>query len=208
MATIFEREFRREKNLEMAKRQAESKKPVKKDNSVAEKKAAQMTQYLHELEEGFFKHVAEDAEQLTIIKKRGDGSGAAAISHPEKPKEEAKAPAEQKPAQPAAQPKAAGIVLPVGQHVFKGALHLDGTQQPLEFVFHVEEGGIISSPATETVKYSLNGIVHDGKLTLKQQFEGTGVDAEFDGEFDSPNTIKGTYKGGDGKTHPFELKKQ
>jgi dynein intermediate chain 2, axonemal len=46
MATIFDREFRREKNLEMAKRQAEIKKPAKKDNSVAEKKAAQMTQYI------------------------------------------------------------------------------------------------------------------------------------------------------------------
>ena len=43
MATIFDREFRREKNLEMAKRQAELKKPGKKDNTVAEKKAAQMT---------------------------------------------------------------------------------------------------------------------------------------------------------------------
>jgi hypothetical protein len=41
MATIFEREFKREKNLEMAKRQAE-KKPTKKDNSLAEKKAEQM----------------------------------------------------------------------------------------------------------------------------------------------------------------------
>ena len=62
MATIFDREFRREKNLELAKRQAELKKPVKKDNSVAEKKAQQMTQYLHDLEDGFFKHVAEDPE--------------------------------------------------------------------------------------------------------------------------------------------------
>ena len=41
MATIFERVFKREKNLEMAKRQAE-KKPTKKDNSLAEKKAEQM----------------------------------------------------------------------------------------------------------------------------------------------------------------------
>lgn len=170
---------------------------------------------MHELEEGFFKHVAEDAEQLTIIKKRGDGSGVAAISHPEKPKEEVKAPvAEQKPAAPqqhAAPVKPVGIVLPVGQHVFKGALHQDGgAEQHLEFVFHVVEGGIISSPATEAVKYSLNGIVQDGKLTLKQQFEGegAGVDAEFDGEFDSANTIKGTYKGENGATHPFELKKQ
>jgi hypothetical protein len=78
MATIFDREFRREKNLELAKRQAELKKPVKKDNSVAEKKAQQMTQYLNELEDGFFKHVAEDPEQLAAIKKRGDGAGAGA----------------------------------------------------------------------------------------------------------------------------------
>jgi hypothetical protein len=40
MATIFDREFRREKNLEIAKRQAELKKPAKKDNSVLEKKQA------------------------------------------------------------------------------------------------------------------------------------------------------------------------
>jgi hypothetical protein len=31
---------------------------------------------LHELEEGFFKHVAEDPEQLQIIKKRGADHGA------------------------------------------------------------------------------------------------------------------------------------
>jgi hypothetical protein len=38
MQTIFERESRREKNLEVAKKQAELKKPVKKDNTAAEKK--------------------------------------------------------------------------------------------------------------------------------------------------------------------------
>lgn len=37
MATIFEREFRREKNLEQAKKQAE-KKPAKKDNTVVDKR--------------------------------------------------------------------------------------------------------------------------------------------------------------------------
>lgn len=78
MATIFEREFKREKNLEMAKRQAEMKKPVKKDNSNNEKKANQLNNYLHELEEGFFKHVAaDDQEQLQNIKKRGGEAGAA-----------------------------------------------------------------------------------------------------------------------------------
>lgn len=64
MATIFEREFRREKNLDVAKRQAELKKPVKKDNNQADKKAEKMNQYLHQLEDEFFKHVAEDSEQL------------------------------------------------------------------------------------------------------------------------------------------------
>ena len=210
MATIFEREFRREKNLEMAKRQAEQKKPVKKDNTIVEKKAAALAQQLHELEDGFFKHVAEDAEALSIIKKRGEGSGAGsgpAVSH-EKPKEEVKQAAEQpKPAQVAGQPKKpAGQNLPVGEHVFKGSYTQDGQAHPLEFVFHVEEGGIISSQADDKNKFSLNGIVQDGKLTLKQQFEGD-KDAEFDGEFDAPNSIKGHYKSVEGHTYPFELKK-
>lgn len=38
MQTIFEREFRREKNLEVAKRQAELKKPTKRDANFGEKK--------------------------------------------------------------------------------------------------------------------------------------------------------------------------
>jgi hypothetical protein len=40
MQYIFEREFRREKNLEVAKKQAELKKPVKKDNNINDKKIA------------------------------------------------------------------------------------------------------------------------------------------------------------------------
>jgi hypothetical protein len=48
--------------------------------------------------------------------------------------------------------------------------------------------------------------VQDGKLTLKQQFEGD-KDAEFDGEFDSATSIKGMYKGVDDKSYLFELKK-
>ena len=99
MATIFDREFRREKNLEQAKRQAEMQKPVKKDNTILEKKQAQMTQYLNELQEGFFKHVAEDPKQLEEIKKRG-GDAASSVPAKEEPKpqapaakEEAKAPA-------------------------------------------------------------------------------------------------------------------
>lgn len=54
MASIFEREFKREKNLEQAKRQADMKKPVKKDNTVNDKKVEKMNNYLNELEEKFF----------------------------------------------------------------------------------------------------------------------------------------------------------
>lgn len=68
MQTIFEREFKREKNLEVAKRQAEMKKPAKRDNTVADKKAEKLNVFLNDLEENFFKHVAEDGEQLEQIK--------------------------------------------------------------------------------------------------------------------------------------------
>ena len=170
MATIFDREFRREKNLELAKRQAELKKPNKKDNSIIEKKQAQLNAYLHELEDGFFKHVADDADQLQQIRRRGDGSeglGAvqakpAAQAQPAPPKEEVKAEVKQ-----AAAPQKVSVTLPVGEHIFKGTIAAKGDNQPLDFVFVVEAGGIISSQATEAIKFSLNGVVQDNKLTLK-----------------------------------------
>ena len=62
--------------------------------------------------------------------------------------------------------------MPLGEHKFKGTFTQKGSSVPLEFVFTVVEGGIISSHSTEANKYSLNGIVLDGKLTLKQQFDG------------------------------------
>ncbi len=42
MASIFDREFKREKNLEQAKRQADLKKPAKRDNTITDKKAEKM----------------------------------------------------------------------------------------------------------------------------------------------------------------------
>jgi hypothetical protein len=223
MATIFDREFRREKNLEVAKRQAELKKPTKKDNSIADKRAQQLQQQLNELEEGFFKHVAEDPEQLSAIKRRGDG-GAAEVHAPKQqqpaaqapPKEaapkEAPVPPKEEAKKPAAAPQK--VSLPVGEHVFKGHVtQEDGEQKAIEFLFKVEEGGIISSQPTEAHKYSLNGVVHDGKLTLKQQFAGEGDhEAEFDGEFEGAQ-VKGTYKSNNKEVYPagqgtFELSKQ
>ena len=68
MASIFEREFKREKNLEQAKRQADMKKPVKKDNTVNDKRAEKMNNYLNELEEKFFTQVSTDEQDLAQIK--------------------------------------------------------------------------------------------------------------------------------------------
>lgn len=48
------------------------KKPQKKDNTISEKKQEKMKQYLTDLEENFFKHVADDNEDLEKIKQRGD----------------------------------------------------------------------------------------------------------------------------------------
>ena len=97
MATIFDREFRREKNLELAKRQADLKKPAKRDNTISQKKQDQLNNMLHQLEDDFFKHVAEDPEQLQIIRKRGEVGADASVAQP-KPAAQA-----QQQMQPAAQ---------------------------------------------------------------------------------------------------------
>ena len=74
MQTIFEREFKREKNLEQQKRQAEMKKPTKKDNSVADKKQDKLNAYLVDLEDQFLKHVAEeDPDMPKVASKPADG---------------------------------------------------------------------------------------------------------------------------------------
>ncbi len=48
------------------------KKPTKKDNTVFDKKAEKMNQYLNELEEKFFSQVSTDEQDLVQIKQRGD----------------------------------------------------------------------------------------------------------------------------------------
>ena len=64
MQYIFEREFRREKNLEVAKKQAEKKPVVKKDNTVADKKQAMMQQQLVDIEEKFLKYVGAEVDEF------------------------------------------------------------------------------------------------------------------------------------------------
>lgn len=82
----------------------------------------------------------------------------------------------------------------MGEYKFKGQLSKGAETKPLDFIFTVEAGGIISSHPSDSVKYSLNGIIQDGKITFKQQFEDIKKEVEFDGVFESDTKIKGTYK--------------
>ncbi len=43
--------------------------------------------------------------------------------------------------------------MPVGDHVYKGTYTQGGASKPLEFVFKVVEGGIISSQASDHHKF-------------------------------------------------------
>ena len=64
---------------------------------------------------------------------------------------------EPKPATPPA--KVEAVSLHTGDHVFKGTYTHGGESKPLEFVFNVEEGGIISSDVNELQNFTLNGVV-------------------------------------------------
>jgi hypothetical protein len=57
--------------------------------------------------------------------------------------------------------------LSVGEYRYKGHHSHKQETRPLDFIFTVEAGGIISSHPSDAVKYSLGGIIIDGKLTLK-----------------------------------------
>ena len=78
MQTIFDREFRREKNLEIMKREAakasgvQEKKGTKTAEQIQKEKEERMVKKISEIEEGFFKHVSTDAEDLDAIRARGE----------------------------------------------------------------------------------------------------------------------------------------
>jgi hypothetical protein len=82
MQTIFEREFRREKNLEIMKKLANDAKPTaaKEKQKNIEKmqleKEIAAKQRLTEIEEKFFVHVSKDGEDIEVIKARGEMSKA------------------------------------------------------------------------------------------------------------------------------------
>lgn len=69
MATIFDREFRREKTLDVAKRLAEKKAPAKTKDKEAD--GAQLEEVIAAIETNFFNNVAEDEEEREMIRNRG-----------------------------------------------------------------------------------------------------------------------------------------
>ena len=68
MATIFDREFRREKTLDVSKRLGD-KKPAKEKEKVEE--TGDLETVIADLETNFFKNVAEDEEEREMIRNRG-----------------------------------------------------------------------------------------------------------------------------------------
>jgi Ca2+-binding EF-hand superfamily protein len=69
MATIFDREFRKEKTLDVSKRLGGPKKEAKKEDGAHE--VVDLEQVIAELESNFFNNVAEDEEERDMIRNRG-----------------------------------------------------------------------------------------------------------------------------------------
>ena len=192
MQHIFEREFRREKMLAQAKIQAEkAKAPKKEKEDNTKKKEEEQKAKLNDLEEAFFKKVADgDEAALADIKARGGDMGAreeaaAVTSAPE-------AAADASAASPAKQPVNSDVA--PGDYTFKGSFTKAGKDTPVSFKFKVLEGGIIEAQPSADVKFSLNGVIQNNKFVLAQQFEGGSDSANFDGVFESDKLVKGTYK--------------
>lgn len=68
MLTVFDREFRREKTLDVSKRLGD-KKPAKEKEKVEE--TGDLEAVIADLETNFFKNVAEDEEEREMIRNRG-----------------------------------------------------------------------------------------------------------------------------------------
>ena len=124
MQTIFEREFRREKNLEIQKKfEKEAKAPPKKaidPEKVAKEREEKMKTMLEEQRELFFKTVSE-GEDMEAIRARGE----AFDSQPDETK------------QMSSSIKIERVNLEAGKNY---TLVIDGQPNP----FTAEEGGIIS----------------------------------------------------------------
>ena len=76
MQMIFEREQRREKNLDVMKRLAEKKpaKPVKDPAVQQQKKQEALEKHIQELDQKFFDHVCDGENDIEAVKQRAAAS--------------------------------------------------------------------------------------------------------------------------------------
>lgn len=169
MVTIFDREFRREKTLDVAKRLADKKAPKKEteDNEGAQK----LEEKLSAIEEDFFKEVGDDEEERAMIKARGEANQAAVAE------------AEQAEAQYAG-------LLEGETYQFEGTRSTSDGPCPLAFAFTVEAGGSVhfQSPTG-----NVNGVIVGDKVTLAIKFDN---DIQFEGVL-ADDCLTGTYTMGE-----------
>jgi len=71
MLTIFDREFRREKTLDVTKRLADKAAKAPKKEDEEGDGAAKLEEKLSAIEEDFFQQVADDEEERAMIKAKG-----------------------------------------------------------------------------------------------------------------------------------------
>lgn len=171
MQQVFEREARREKNLDIAKKLASDallKAPAAKKGVDPEKEAKAREQEhadnLKNIEEGFFKHVAVDGNDLDVIKARGEMGRDDEVEAP----------------RPNSGPVVDKVELTAGQ---KYTVKTDDAS----YAFTAEAGGIIAGEG-------INGSVQAGKII----FQAGGKD--YEGNFASANLANCTWKDAAGKT--------
>jgi N-acetylglutamate synthase/N-acetylornithine aminotransferase len=71
MLTIFDREFRREKTLDVARRMAEKESGKPKIKKEKDNKVERLESQLLQISDEFFEEVAEDEEERELIRQRG-----------------------------------------------------------------------------------------------------------------------------------------
>lgn len=170
MQTIFEREFKREKNLEVAKKLAndaatkQSKQPKQSAESLAAEKEKKLKAKLESIENDFFKAVSVD-DDLEAIKARGSMAMAA--------EEEPIA----KQATGKSEEKKQAVDLVDGA---KYTLEISGDGNG-KISFDAEAGGVIGTA-------DANGSISAGKIVL------TAFNREFEGVFSSGTSANLTWK--------------
>ena len=164
MQQIFERESKREKSLELAKKQATDGKPSKPKvdaEKAAKQKEEALAGKIEAINEGFFKQVATSENPIEVIKARGEEAQKAAE-------------ASQNMAATSQSIKIEAVELTVGANY---SIKTDSGV----YDFVAEAGGIISGE-------KINGSVQSGAIIF------TADGKEYEGKFSSANTADVAWK--------------